>query len=61
MTFNTEEYSLMKAEACYSFKPCYKWMTFNTPNSNQAIAHLKSLSFKPCYKWMTFNTKEFIW
>ena len=38
----------------FSFKPCYKWNTFNTEdaaNSNVLIA-----SFKPCYKWNTFNT-----
>ena len=38
-----------------SFKPCYKWITFNTifwqgePNSKKG--------FKPCYKWITFNTE----
>ena len=39
-----------------SFKPCYKWMTFNTlvviEDNGRGIPR-----FKPCYKWMTFNTK----
>ena len=40
----------------YGFKPCYKWMTFNTKEiiKNQ----LKEKCFKPCYKWMTFNTER---
>ena len=37
-----------------SFKPCYKWNTFNTFASTSAID--PALSFKPCYKWNTFNT-----
>ena len=36
------------------FKPCYKWMTFNTEDGN--FYHQDCLCFKPCYKWMTFNT-----
>ena len=38
------------------FKPCYKWITFNT---EVRVAYLKAhrvQSFKPCYKWITFNT-----
>ena len=38
-----------------SFKPCYKWMTFNT-SSSACLATIRLSSFKPCYKWMTFNT-----
>ena len=38
----------------YGFKPCYKWMTFNTSAITAPVA--ASSSFKPCYKWMTFNT-----
>ena len=40
----------------FGFKPCYKWMTFNTMS---LFSNLRELgrSFKPCYKWMTFNTK----
>ena len=38
----------------YSFKPYYKWITFNT------YAYLKHQGsekrFKPYYKWITFNT-----
>ena len=38
-----------------SFKPYYKWNTFNT--SGVAIASsIVNLSFKPYYKWNTFNT-----
>ena len=38
-----------------SFKPCYKWNTFNTKTQTSRQTWLK-LSFKPCYKWNTFNT-----
>ena len=37
-----------------SFKPCYKWITFNTMDNHKTI-NLDG-SFKPCYKWITFNT-----
>ena len=37
-----------------SFKPCYKWITFNT-NRNELMERLAKC-FKPCYKWITFNT-----
>ena len=38
-----------------SFKPCYKWITFNTDHYKilNGIIHM---GFKPCYKWITFNT-----
>ena len=39
-----------------SFKPCYKWNTFNTVKEyfdNDSDAK----RFKPYYKWNTFNTK----
>ena len=40
-----------------SFKPCYKWITFNTPKCFPKTKGLAAkLSFKPCYKWITFNT-----
>ena len=39
-----------------SFKPCYKWNTFNTERLCEYEESLKD-SFKPCYKWNTFNTK----
>ena len=38
-----------------SFKPCYKWITFNT-DKTKALASANELGFKPCYKWITFNT-----
>ena len=37
------------------FKPCYKWITFNTKKEIEEKVK-KGLSFKPCYKWITFNT-----
>ena len=37
------------------FKPCYKWMTFNTLLIKTSCIR-QIVSFKPCYKWMTFNT-----
>ena len=37
------------------FKPCYKWMTFNT-DEKTLLKRAVGQSFKPCYKWMTFNT-----
>ena len=39
-----------------SFKPYYKWNTFNTVN--ESICHFVSVSFKPYYKWNTFNTRK---
>ena len=41
-----------------SFKPCYKWTTFNTSWADFSAVKLVSLGFKPCYKWTTFNTEE---
>ena len=38
-----------------SFKPCYKWNTFNT-SANSFLTSINSPGFKPCYKWNTFNT-----
>ena len=39
-----------------SFKPCYKWNTFNTQLELMLTATF--MGFKPCYKWNTFNTLE---
>ena len=44
-------------ELVKSFKPCYKWNTFNTGYNNK-VHNLVMKSFKPCYKWNTFNTKQ---
>ena len=41
-----------------SFKPCYKWNTFNTSVENFLYLTPLLPCFKPCYKWNTFNTKE---
>ena len=38
-----------------SFKPCYKWNTFNTI-TDVYVGYNIFKSFKPCYKWNTFNT-----
>ena len=40
-----------------SFKPCYKWITFNTSEKWVYCEYGYDLGFKPCYKWITFNTK----
>ena len=37
-----------------SFKPYYKWITFNTMILK--ILDVLLTSFKPYYKWITFNT-----
>ena len=44
-------------EACKStsFKPYYKWNTFNT-EAEELAGDLKIYCFKPYYKWNTFNT-----
>ena len=39
----------------YRFKPCYKWITFNTIQTSMYQPNQKQ-GFKPCYKWITFNT-----
>ena len=38
-----------------SFKPYYKWNTFNTLRIDVDLE--QSVGFKPYYKWNTFNTK----
>ena len=37
-----------------SFKPYYKWNTFNTTTEFTGL--FVSVRFKPYYKWNTFNT-----
>ena len=39
-----------------SFKPYYKWITFNT-GFGKRDTKLACLGFKPYYKWITFNTR----
>ena len=57
MTFNTSTFIAgASSPSTVSFKPCYKWMTFNTV-MGLVDETGKTMSFKPCYKWMTFNTK----
>ena len=39
-----------------SFKPYYKWITFNTMLKEYEWIWNFQNGFKPCYKWITFNT-----
>ena len=43
-------------EHSIGFKPCYKWITFNTKVMKDLGFMTNYKSFKPCYKWITFNT-----
>ena len=43
----------------YSFKPYYKWNTFNTKEVNMERKYY--YSFKPYYKWNTFNTYQAVY
>ena len=36
-----------------SFKPYYKWITFNM--HQEKMKRILIVSFKPYYKWITFN------
>ena len=45
-----------KMKKILSFKPYYKWITFNTLTKADYILPDKYHSFKPYYKWITFNT-----
>ena len=42
----------------FCFKPCYKWITFNT--TKECLDEEGIESFKPCYKWITFNTSNLV-
>ena len=46
-------YSSFKFFPFYSFKPYYKWITFNI--SLHLLLHHRQMRFKPYYKWITFN------
>ena len=39
-----------------SFKPYYKWITFNTTIYKVSNSSFLFFRFKPYYKWITFNT-----
>ena len=41
-----------------SFKPYYKWNTFNTGKYYIKPEDVRKWSFKPYYKWNTFNTSS---
>ena len=45
---------LDKVTPLESFKPYYKWITFNT--LEEELESIRNLCFKPYYKWITFNT-----
>ena len=51
------QYLSMRYTICrkrLSFKPYYKWITFNTITG--IMVSFTFISFKPYYKWITFNT-----
>ena len=48
-------YSIVNKRVSDSFKPYYKWITFNTDRLVK-ITGTDKPSFKPYYKWITFNT-----
>ena len=45
---------LVRKEAGMSFKPYYKWITFNIYNADLRF-DADPKRFKPYYKWITFN------
>ena len=47
--------TILSIEDTSCFKPCYKWITFNTKDFEDEIDDI-DFGFKPCYKWITFNT-----
>ena len=48
--------TIKKSSTFDSFKPYYKWNTFNTI-LEEGLTYI-GLCFKPYYKWNTFNTKD---
>ena len=40
-----------------SFKPYYKWITFNITVAPNQVSAITADGFKPYYKWITFNIK----
>ena len=53
------QYTIITNNGTYkmSFKPYYKWNTFNTEEKKVTEKELREASFKPYYKWNTFNTQ----
>ena len=49
-------FSIILCISLISFKPYYKWITFNT--FGHLLRKMQLLCFKPYYKWITFNTKD---
>ena len=47
----------MYMDCVESFKPYYKWNTFNTMSEDELELLKGELGFKPYYKWNTFNTQ----
>ena len=50
------KFNKMTGRSIVSFKPYYKWITFNT--KYEYISTLLNCCFKPYYKWITFNTEN---
>ena len=49
-------FSYLHRQVIYvSFKPCYKWITFNIKDVDKGEYVVSLYGFKPCYKWITFN------
>ena len=48
--------SFVNVKLIGSFKPYYKWITFNTSAINDYEDDF-ICRFKPYYKWITFNTE----
>ena len=48
--------AIIDKDGSVSFKPYYKWNTFNTKFIMSYTIYYKG--FKPYYKWNTFNTKN---
>ena len=55
LQYNNEWLAVLTGLSDLSFKPYYKWITFNTI-AKMSKENNKDYSFKPYYKWITFNT-----
>ena len=57
LQYSFEERFYNNLEKELSFKPYYKWITFNTSFTCDSMHSSFVFSFKPYYKWITFNTQ----
>ena len=55
LQYTKEQNSFFDETKQNSFKPYYKWITFNT-TIDEFASMVNKHSFKPYYKWITFNT-----